>query len=153
MADAKYQLTSRITRLSQADEWESARKEWQLDRIYKTKKPMSCLCGHTPISNVCVLKNTVNRRTASVGNCCVKKFMGLPSDTIFNAVNRVSKDDNKSANIQTLKLALEKKLITRWEHDFYVDTMNKRKLTTKQTTTRKRVNQKLTRLTKNMDEQ
>lgn len=34
MADAKYQLTSRITRLSQADEWESARKEWQLDRIY-----------------------------------------------------------------------------------------------------------------------
>ncbi|HCL5581126.1 TPA: hypothetical protein N2N40_002554 [Citrobacter freundii] len=153
MADAKYQLTSRITRLSQADEWESARKEWQLDRIYKTEKPMSCLCGHTPISNVCVLKNTVNRRTASVGNCCVKKFMGLPSDTIFNAVNRVSKDDNKSANIQTLKLALEKKLITRWEHDFYVDTMNKRKLTTKQTTTRKRVNQKLARLTKNMDEQ
>lgn len=153
MADAKYQLTSRITRLSQADEWELARKEWQLDRIYKTEKPMSCLCGHTPISNVCVLKNTVNRRTASVGNCCVKKFMGLPSDTIFNAVNRVSKDDNKSANIQTLKLALEKKLITRWEHDFYVDTMNKRKLTTKQTTTRKRVNQKLARLTKNVDEQ
>ncbi|WP_243211242.1 hypothetical protein JQ760_027800 (plasmid) [Klebsiella pneumoniae] len=153
MADAKYQLTSRITRLSQADEWESARKEWQLDRIYKTEKPMSCLCGHTPISNVCVLKNTVNRRTASVGNCCVKKFMGLPSDTIFNAVNRVSKDDNKSANIQTLKLALEKKLITQWEHDFYVDTMNKRKLTAKQKTTRKRVNQKLARLTKNMDEQ
>ncbi|MEQ0217820.1 hypothetical protein ABLV18_26980 [Klebsiella sp. CN_Kp114] len=153
MADAKYQLTSRIIRLSQADEWESARKEWRLDRIYKTDKPMSCLCGHTPISNVCVLKNTINRRTASVGNCCVKKFMGLPSDTIFNAVNRVSKDDNKSANIQTIKLALECRLITQWEYDFYVDTMNKRKLTTKQTTTRKRVNQKLASLTKNPDEQ
>ncbi|HBX4538976.1 TPA: hypothetical protein MH262_18565 [Klebsiella pneumoniae] len=152
MADAKYQLTSRITRLSQADEWESARKEWQLDRIYKTEKPVSCLCGHSPISNVCVLKNTVNRRTASVGNCCVKRFMGLPSDTIFNAVDRVSKDNSKSANIQTLTLALEKRLITQWEYHFYVDTINKRKLTVKQAATRERINRKLRLLIKNTDE-
>lgn len=153
MTDAKYQLISRITRLSQADEWESALQEWKLDHIYKTKKSMSCLCGHTPINNVCVLKNMANRKTAEVGNCCVKKFMGLPSDTIFNAVNRVSKDNSKSANIQTLTLALEKNLITQWEYDFYENTMSKRKLTEKQSATRKRINQKLTRLTQHKGEQ
>ena len=151
MLDAKYQLTSGIVRLSQADEWESARKEWHLDHIYKTVRPMSCLCGHTPISNVCVLKNRLNKRTASVGNCCVKKFMGMPSDAIFNAVNRVAKDDSKSANIYTLKLALEKRIITQWEYDFYADTMNKRKLTSKQTASRKRINQKLAQLMKEVD--
>ncbi|WP_278030678.1 hypothetical protein [Providencia huashanensis] len=151
MLDAKYQLTSGIVRLSQADEWESARKEWQLDHIYKTARPMSCLCGHTPISNVCVLKNRLNKITTSVGNCCVKKFMGMPSDAIFNAVNRVAKDDSKSANIHTLRLALEKRIITQWEFDFYSDTMNKRKLTPKQVATRKRINQKLGQLMKEVN--
>ncbi|MBJ9972375.1 hypothetical protein I8254_15350 [Providencia rettgeri] len=112
---------------------------------------MSCLCGHTPISNVCVLKNRLNKRTTSVGNCCVKKFMGMPSDAIFNAVNRVAKDDSKSANIHTLRLALEKRIITQWEFDFYSDTMNKRKLTPKQVATRKRINQKLGQLMKEVN--
>lgn len=149
MADAKYQLVSRIVRLSHADEWETALKEWKLERIYKTKDTMSCLCGHTPINNICVLRNTINNRSALVGNCCVKKFMGIPSDMIFTAVDRVSKDDSKSANHQSLQLARERNIISQWEYVFYMNTLNKRKLTPKQLDIRRKVNQKLLRLTQN----
>ena len=51
----KFKLQKEILNLSKASEWESARKEWQLNTIWfaETDDPETCLCGHNPILECC----------------------------------------------------------------------------------------------------
>jgi hypothetical protein len=78
-----------------------------------------------------------------VGNCCVKKFIGLPSDLIFKAVKRVRKDNQKSLNAEAVEHAFRKGWINEWEYSFSIDTMRKRVLSAKQLQTRMKVNEKM----------
>jgi hypothetical protein len=89
---SEYKLTEEIIKRSQAQSWDAARLEWGLEDVYFVEDPETCLCGHYPIKEICTLRNTVNGQSADVGNCCVKKFLGLPSDKIFQAVKRVKVD-------------------------------------------------------------
>ena len=93
------QLTTEILKLSVAQTWNEAKREWSLEEIYEADEPETCLCGHYPIIELCLLRNDHNGAQATVGNICVKKFMGLPSDNIFQAIKRVRKDASKSLNL------------------------------------------------------
>ena len=139
---SEYKLTAGIIALSHTDNWDKAKLEWELNEIYQAEEPESCLCGHFPIIEICVLKNKLNRNLATVGNCCVKKFIGLPSDKIFQAVKRISKDDEKSLNAESIQHAKKKRWINNWEYDFYMDIMRKRKLSSKQLQKKIQINQK-----------
>lgn len=86
---SEYKLTEEIIKLSQSKLWDVAKSEWTLYEIYEADKPERCLCGHFPIIEICNLKNKLNSNYATVGNCCVKKFIGLPSDKIFQVIKRV----------------------------------------------------------------
>lgn len=92
---------------------------------------------------MCVLKNKINGELATVGNCCVKKFLGLPSDKIFQAVKRVRKDKKKSLNAETITHAFDRKWINEWERDFYLNIMRKRNLTDKQAQKKLQVNERV----------
>ncbi len=80
---SQFQLTTEILERSVAQTWDEARREWSLYEIYEADEPETCLCGHFPIIELCVLRNRHNGIQATVGNCCVKHFIGLPSDRIF----------------------------------------------------------------------
>jgi hypothetical protein len=140
---SEYKLTEEILKRSQSDVWDMAKLEWKLNEIYEAEEPETCLCGHVPIIEICVLQNKLNAQFATVGNCCVKKFIGLPSDLIFQAVKRVRKDDQKSLNAAAIQHAYEKGWINKWEYNFSFNTMRKRKLSTKQLQTRMKVNEKM----------
>lgn len=140
---SEYKLSSEIINLSESTSWDSAKLEWDLQEIYEAEEPDTCLCGHYPIIETCVLKNKINQNTAIVGNCCVKKFIGLPSDKIFQAVKRVRKNNQKSLNIEAIQHAFDKGWINGWEYSFSIDTMRKRKLSVKQLQTRKNINEKM----------
>jgi hypothetical protein len=140
---AGYKLTSEIIDLSEATGWDLAKLEWGLAEVYEADEPERCLCGHFPIKEVCVLTNQKNGNRTEVGNCCVKKFIGLPSDKIFQAVKRVRKDGEKSLNVEAVTHARQKGWINQWEFDFSIDTMRKRKLSTKQLDTRRKINAKM----------
>jgi len=149
---AQEKLIRGIIILSLSETWEMAKIEWELDQIYFADEPETCLCGHYPIIELCEIKNNKNSNRAIVGNCCVKKFIGLPSDKIFQAVKRVRKDGGKSLNGEAIDLAHSKKWINDWEYGFYVDTFRKRKLTDKQITKRRQINEKvLMRINKNKE--
>ena len=120
-----------------------AKLEWKLYQIYEADEPDTCLCGHFPIIEICELQNKLNGNFATVGNCCVKKFIGLPSDLIFQAVKRVRKDNEKSLNAEALQHAYEKGWINEWEYNFSIDTMRKRNLSEKQMKTRININEKM----------
>ena len=139
---SEYKLTAGIIALSHSDVWDKAKLEWDLNEIYQAEEPEACLCGHFPIIEICVLKNKLNRNLATVGNCCVKKFIGLPSDKIFQAVKRIGKDDEKSLNAESIQHAKNKRWINEWEYNFYMDIMRKRKLSPKQLQIKTQINHK-----------
>lgn len=139
---SEYQLTKEIVALSDAKVWDVAKLEWTLEEVYEAETPDRCLCGHFPIIEICVLRNKINRNTAIVGNSCVKKFIGLPSDKIFQAVKRVRKDIVKSLNKEAVQHAFVHGWINEWERGFYFDNLRKRNLSPKQTTIKEKINQK-----------
>lgn len=139
---SEFKLTSEIIERSVSAAWSDAKLEWALHEVYEADEPETCLCGHFPIMELCVLFNKLNHGFATVGNCCVKKFMGLPSNLIFQAVKRVRRDPSKSLNAESLGHAKEKGWINAWEYGFSLDSMAKRNLTTNQMAKRRQINEK-----------
>jgi hypothetical protein len=140
---AEFHLTTEILALSNAGTWDEAKLEWGLAEVYEAEKPETCLCGHFPIIELCIINNRLNRNRATVGNCCVKKFIGLPSDKIFQAVKRVRKDESRSLNGEAISHAHEKRWITEWECKFYFDVMRKRRLSPRQSDIKADINRKV----------
>lgn len=56
---------------SVADDWESAKTEWELMSIYD--KVNECICTHRIVEN-CVIRNRNNAKELIVGNVCVNQF-------------------------------------------------------------------------------
>lgn len=137
------QLKEAILARSQATDWEVAKKEWKLVRIYEADEPDTCLCGHTPIIEICVLSNTLNGQHAEVGNRCVKRFLGLRSDLIFAGIKRVKADISKSLNANSTVFFFERGIINDWEYKFQNSTLSKRSLSGKQMETRMKINRKV----------
>lgn len=137
---SEYKLTQEIISRSVAANWDLAKLEWKLIEVYKETDPLFCLCGHSPINEICVLLNFKNKKEVIVGNCCVNKFIGLESDKIFQAVNRIVKNINSALNIETLNHAYKKRWINDWEKNFYVDIMRKKKMTEKQKSKKVEIN-------------
>ncbi len=137
---AKFKLIDEIIARSLSNNWDQAKLEWSLDQVYEDEQLDTCLCGKYPIKEICIIQNKYNSQLAKVGNCCVKKFIGLPSDKIFQSVKRVRKNDEKSLNIEAITHAYQKGWINQWEYDFSVDTMRRRKLSDKQLSKRKQIN-------------
>jgi hypothetical protein len=139
------QLIAEILERSVAQTWDEARSEWSLDEIYEADEPETCLCGHFPIIELCVLRNRRNGIQVTVGNWCVKNFIGLPSDRIFQAVKRIRRDPSNSLNPEALQHAFERQWITEWERDFYLSIMRKRNLTEKQSAKKLQINDRVLR--------
>lgn len=142
---SEFKLTSEIIALSVSKSWDEAKLEWQLEDVSKEEEPETCLCGHHPILELCTLRNTRNQNAAVVGNCCVKKFIGLPSEKIFQAITRVQKDWWRALNAETIDHAYRKGWITDWERTFYFDTMRKRLdgMSSKQSAKRHEINHRV----------
>lgn len=139
----EYKLKEEIIALSESKVWTQAKLEWELDYIYFEDEPETCLCGKTPIIEVCVLKNRRNGNNATVGNVCVKKFIGLPSNNIFQAVKRISEDIEKSLNLETINYAHNRKWISEKDFNFYSDIWRKQKLSPKQMNWKVKINQRI----------
>ncbi len=138
---SEFKLIQEILKLSSAKSWDRAKTEWIIEDIFDSDNPETCICGHHPILEVCILRNKITLSQTIVGNCCVKKFIGLPSNEIFTSIKRIKKDINKSVNKQTINYVREKNWISEWEYSFYIDTISKRKMTEKQIRKRTQINQ------------
>lgn len=139
----EFQLTREILQRSESKIWSIAKQEWYLKDVYEAEEPETCLCGHSPIIEICVIKNRLNGNIVAVGNCCVKKFIGLNSDKIFESVKKVRRNVEKSLNSDAIEHAFKKGWINKWEHEFSMDTMRKRKLSVAQLHKRLEVNRKM----------
>lgn len=139
----QHTLFKEIIALSDAKDWNIAKKEWILDHIYDAMEPQTCLCGHYPIMEICVIKNLKNNNHTLLGNCCIKILLGLGSNKLFNSLKRIRKDINKSISKDFIKLLSDNKIITDWETEFYINISKKRKLSSKQKEQKIRINDKI----------
>lgn len=139
-----YKLTEEIIALSNSDHWESAKREWDFVYAFMSEEFQTCLCGHYPIKEICVLKNSINNNETEVGNCCVNKFLGIENaNKIFSSVKRIKEDISRSMSPEVLDYLFEKGAITQFEYDFYTDVIRKRNFSAKQLEIKKRINHKL----------
>ena len=137
------QLTTEIINLSVSNQWETAKNEWDFENAYQSEEFQTCLCGHYPIRNICVISNKLNGNDAEVGNCCINKFLGIETgNKIFESIKRLKQDISKSLSAEVLTYLYEKDILTEYEYGFYTDTLRKRVMTGKQLHIRKRINQK-----------
>lgn len=139
-----FKLTEEILKLSDSTYWDSAKLEWNFEYAYNSEELQTCLCGHYPIKNICVLKNKNNYRTTEVGNCCVNKFLGIKDgNRIFASIKRVKEDLTKSMSSEVLEYLNSKKVLSDYDYKFYSSTIRKQNLSEKQLEIKKRINQKL----------
>lgn len=139
---SEYKLTTELLKLSQSQKWDEAKLEWELIDIERMEELETCLCGHYPILEICLIKNGKTNSESRVGNCCVKKFNNK-SDKIFRSVAKIRKDIEKSVNAETLELAIRNRWIGANEYKFYMDILRKRNLSDKQLAWKKSINQKI----------
>jgi hypothetical protein len=120
-----YRLVEEIVGLSEADNWAEAKLEWDLADIILTEPDTlgTCLCGHYPIREHCVIRNHLNGKKAVVGNYCVKRFLGLPSGPLFQAFKRIMKDRGAALNQAAVEYAHDRGWLTDGERDFYLNTI------------------------------
>lgn len=116
-----------IISLSVSPDWDTAKAEWQLHMVYEDPSDRSCECEHSPIHQICVIKNSSNSKIAEVGNVCVQKFLRLMSNRIFSVIRRLRWDINKSLNPKALDLFEERNVISFNEKQDYLRYWRRRK--------------------------
>ncbi len=139
-----YKLSKEIINLSESNRWESAKEEWEFRFAYMSEEFQTCLCGHYPIKEICVIKNSLNSNETEVGNCCVNKFLGIDyANKIFNSTKRIKQDKARSMSPESLDYLLLNNAITKFEFDLYLNIIRKRNLSPKQLDIKIKINQKL----------
>jgi hypothetical protein len=148
---SQYRLITALLARSQSKVWWQAQLEWEFVTVQRGDGKHGCLCGHSPIVNLCKLRNKLNMNTAIVGNCCVKRFLNLPTNSIFDAVKRIEQDPTRSVNLQTLNHVRGEAWITEWEYDFYRQIQRKqfKKLSPKRASIKIEINHKILRRIRN----
>lgn len=153
---AGWRLPERITELSTTP-WPQAKREWKLNCITMLSDDeiaKSCLCGHTPIHELCHIENKVNHNRTIVGNHCIKQFSKETADDdvftaiprIFDASKRILSDPSKSANEDLINHAYDRGVFNKWEKDFYLNVWRKRSLSSAQEKIKDRLNTRLIHL-------
>lgn len=137
-------LERELLALSSQTEWQKARSEWVLTQVWQEPSG-TCLCGHYPITDHCLVHNQVTGARAVLGNCCVNRILGLDYSDVFKAVARLRKNQEGSVPTSLLVSANEFGWLNEWELSFSWDTRQKRKLSEKQRECRRRINSKLLR--------
>ncbi len=115
-----------ILGLSESSDWDTAKAEWQLHMVYEDPSDRACECEHSPIHQICVIKNGKNANTTEVGNVCVQKFLRIMSNRIFAVIRRLKWDINKSLNPKALELFEDRNVITFAERQDYLRYWRKR---------------------------
>lgn len=107
--------------------WDEAKAEWLLHFVYYDPADnRSCRCEHSPINQICVIRNRRNSAIMEVGNVCVKRFLRLLSSRIFSVIKRLQSDVLKSLNPISLDLFKERGVISHSEEQEYLTYWRKR---------------------------
>lgn len=114
------------------NDFNKAKLEWELFRIYFTNEFGQCHCGQK-IKKHCHLRNTKNGNETWVGTSCVKKFMDIDSGSLFDGLKRLQKKIDAKPNTVLIDYAWRNGyLYGQNELNFLKRIQSKRKMPAKQ---------------------
>jgi hypothetical protein len=115
-----FKLIDEILSMSESQYWDDAILEWDFTNAYYSEELQTCLCGHYPIKNICVIKNHINQNQTEVGNCCINKFLSIEEgNNIFSSLKRIKDDNTKSMSNETLEYLYSKRILSNTEYNFF----------------------------------
>lgn len=145
-----WKLPEELVALSEGKTYPKVLEEWELSYIEDLEtgeESETCLCHHYPIREVCHITNHENGNKAIVGNCCVKRFetntVFEGTHLIFEALKRIQKNPDASANEQLIKYAYKQQILSKKEYDFYMDIWRKRTLSDAQLNWKTQLNDRI----------
>src|SRR5882757_6218198 len=121
------QLRAHILGLSQARNFDHARRECDLVAIEITEEFDHCPCGQQ-IKEHCYIRNRLNGNGTYVGNICINRFMGIDTGTLFDGLKRIAQNANANANEAVIEYARNSGYLHEKEYDFLMHTRLKRNL-------------------------
>ena len=141
-------LREEIINLSESDQWDFAKFEWNFEFAYYANEPQNCLCGHYPIRNICVIKNRKSSIVTEVGNCCINKFLGIDDgNKIFSSIKKLKDDIKGSMSAEVIDYLHRKNGISDFDYKFYKSIYRKRILSAKQWKIKEQINRKFLNFT------
>ncbi len=139
---APYHLMRKIVALSTANDWHGAKDEWRLEVVWLEPRGV-CLCGHAPITEQCLIRNCINGNAAVVGNICVKRFLGLPSDDIFKGFQRIRRNLTAALAVAAARYAYARGWLNDWEIGFCLNTVQRRTVSARERAKKVEINGRL----------
>ena len=119
-------LVNKIVPLSEADDFETARREWSLVKVNLSTYYDRCACGHR-IKRICYMKNDMNGNKIKVGSVCVEKFIGVNTKKIFDSLARLIEGKTKHPAPELRNFCKESGIIS-GDDAFFLETIFKRRI-------------------------
>ena len=127
MGHNRQQLATHIVPLSEADDFEDVKAEWDVVKFEWHEESGSCPCGHF-IKEFCFIRNIFNGNETHVGNVCVNKFMKIDPGNVFDGLRRIKSDIYANANEGLIEYADSQGFLYDKEYAFLMSTRRKRNL-------------------------
>ena len=131
MAHNFNQLKKTILRLSITEDWEEARREWEVVSTYHDPDSQ-CTCGKQGIAEVNIIENKWTGEQLPIGSKCVQHFLLIKMHTIHANIKKIQKDPFRSLNRDTIYFFYRLGVINEASFKFYNDIFRKRNLSVKQ---------------------
>ena len=136
-------LKSHIIPLSVADDFEIARREWDLVAVEISDEWDTCPCGQE-IKEHCYIRNRQNGESTYVGNVCINRFIQIETGNLFEGLKRIAADDTANANRDLIEHAYRMGyLYGEKEYSFLLQTALKRKLSPAQMAWKQKINRRI----------
>lgn len=138
-----HKLVREIVQRSNSDEWRDAKREWLFTDFTWNDSGETCLCGHYPIKEVCVIEHSLTGEVVHVGNRCIKKFLNVSFDSVFQSLKRVMKDIDKTFNAKAIFYLKSRDVICSEDANFYLRMWRRQKLAEPERRRLREINQSL----------
>ena len=135
-------LKAHILPLSEATDFDDAKKEWKLVDVEIHDEFDNCPCGKE-IKELCYIQNELNRNKTYVGNICINRFIGIATGNLFVGLKRIALDETANANEDLIDHSYQLGYIYENEYKFLMQTRNKRKLSPKQLAWKLKINRRI----------
>lgn len=139
-------LRAHIMPLSESQNFDHARNEWQLVGVEVSEEFDNCPCGQQ-IKEHCYIENSVNGNKTYVGNVCINRFLGINTGNLFDGLRRIAADEAANPNADLIEHAYKFGYIFESEYGFLMRTRLKRILTEKQIAWKRKINRRIVNAT------
>ena len=128
--------------MSVANDFPSAKAEWELVDVELNEQWDNCPCGKE-IKELCHIRNRLNQNRTHVGNVCINRFIGIETGNLFTGLKRIYHDIEANPNDDLMFHAYRLGYIYENEYKFLMQIKRKRSLSQKQTSWKIKINRRI----------